>query len=390
MSYRDVEALMQEFVKKGPAGCAIAFAQNGETMFEGYYGLSDVENGKPVDENSLFRLFSMTKLLTCSSGLIQFERGQLLMNDPISEYLPEYKHMQIWKKLEDGSYVLEEAKQPILVRHCFNMAVGMYSREEGTPGAVAREKVQAELLAEHPDGKWTHIEEIRKMASVPMLWEPGTRWQYGFGHELVNALVEVTSGKSLGEFMRENIFEPLDMKSAAYRFRSEEEKARMMRVYARGEDGSLTRVDTTRFDRNHEADAVYESGGTGVFCNLRDYLRFSQMLANGGIMGDTRIMGRKTIDMMRSNMLNDQQLRDFRNSYRAGYGYGYGVRTMMDLGLGGSNGSVGDFGWTGAAGTWVTIDPTEKFSAVYMHQMFPNMEEYHHLRVRAAVNACIK
>jgi len=380
---------MERFVKNGPAGCALAFAQGGETLYEGYFGYADVENKKPVDADTLFRLFSMTKLLTCTSGLIQFERGELLMNDPISEYLPEYKHMQIWKKLEDGTYELREAKQPILVRHAFNMAVGQNAQGDN-PGARAREKVMAELQAEHPDGKWTHMEQIRKLASVPMLWEPGTRWQYGPGHELVNALVEVTSGMSLGEFMKKEIFEPLGMDSAAYRFRNDWDREHLSRVYKRCEDGSLERVDTERFDRNHQEDAVYEAGGTGVFSNLTDYLRFSQMLANGGIIGDTRILGRKTIDMMRSNMLNEAQLKDFRNSYLAGYGYGYGVRTMMDIGLGGSNGSVGDFGWTGAAGTWVTIDPSEKFSAVYMHQMFPNMEEYHHLRVRAAVNACLK
>ncbi|MNJ66058.1 hypothetical protein D3C77_621030 [compost metagenome] len=113
------------------------------------------------------------------------------------------------------------------------------------------------------------------------------------------------------------------------------------------------------------------------------------MLANGGIWKGEQIIGRKTIDLMRSNHLNDRQLADFKNSYNAGYGYGLGVRTMMDPAAGHSNSSIGEFGWTGAAGTWASIDPSEGFSVVYMHQLLPNMEEYHHLRVRAAAYGCL-
>jgi len=385
-SYRDVTRLMQDFIKKGPAGCALAFAQNGETLYEGYYGLANVEEGVPVTSDTLFRLFSMTKLLVCVSGLIQFERGKLLMNDPISEYLPEYKEMNIWRKLEDGSYAVEPAKKPILVRHCFNMAVGLGGRGEN-PTADGIRALRREL-AEKYNGKYDHLTEVKAQAKIPMCWEPGTRWMYGPGHELVNALVEVTSGMRLGDFMKKEIFEPLGMETAAYRFYEGAEE-KLSRCYSREADGSLQRVDMTMMDRNHHKDAVYESGGTGVFSNLTDYLKFSQMLANGGKYRGEQILGRKTIDMMRSNLLDDRQLQDFTNSYLAGYGYGYGVRTMMDIGRGGSNGSAGDFGWTGMAGTWVTIDPSEKFSCVYMHQMLPNMEEYHHLRVRAAVNACL-
>jgi CubicO group peptidase (beta-lactamase class C family) len=136
---------------------------------------------------------------------------------------------------------------------------------------------------------------------------------------------------------------------------------------------------------------VYESGGGGLFSNVRDYIKFSQMLANGGVYKGKRIIGRKTIDLMRTNQLNSTQLLDFNknNIYLSGYGYGLGVRTLMSINESNFNSSIGEFGWTGALGTYVSIDPSEGFSLVYMHQMIPNMEEYYHLRVRSVAYGCL-
>ena len=149
----------------------------------------------------------------------------------------------------------------------------------------------------------------------------------------------------------------------------------MATMYRRLEEGTLTKTIGLR-DEYHKPDAILESGGAGLYSSIRDYLRFTQMLANDGQLDGVKIIGRKTIDLMRRNQLNDTQLKDFTNSYLAGYGYGLGVRTMMDPAAGNYNGSIGEFGWTGYAGTWTAIDPSEGFSVVYMHQLEPNMEEY--------------
>ena len=143
------------------------------------------------------------------------------------------------------------------------------------------------------------------------------------------------------------------------------------------------------FDEKFEPDQVYEGGGAGIFSTIPDYAVFTQMLANGGILDGKRILGRNTIDLFRANMLNETQLAEFRNTYLDGYGYGLGVRVMMDI-AGVSNSTPGEFGWTGAAGTWNSIDPTNHFSAVYMHNTFPNNEEYHHMRVRAVAYGMIE
>ncbi|WP_307500054.1 serine hydrolase [Paenibacillus brasilensis] len=142
-------------------------------------------------------------------------------------------------------------------------------------------------------------------------------------------------------------------------------------------------------DEYHRPDAIYEGGGVGLYFTVKEYLTFSQIRSNGGMVDNVRLLGRKTIDLMRTNHLNAAQLSDFTNSYQTGYGYGLGVCTLMDQAAGHANSSIGEFGWSGAAGTWVSIDPSEHFSVVYMHQLDPNMGEYHHLRVRAAAYICL-
>jgi CubicO group peptidase (beta-lactamase class C family) len=220
------------------------------------------------------------------------------------------------------------------------------------------------------------------MAEAPAAFEAGTHFLYGYGHDIIAALIQLTSGKKLGIFLREEIFEPLGMTSTGYRYFGDI-KERLAPVYVQNNTGWFEK-SADRQDYLMEPNAKLERGGAGLFSTIPDYLKFTQMLANGGTYNGSRIIGRKTIDLMRQNQLSKQQLRDFGGTYLAGYGYGLGVRTMMDPAAGCSNTSVGEFGWTGALGTWTSIDPSEGVSVVYMHQTSPNMEEYHHLRVRAA------
>lgn len=189
-------------------------------------------------------------------------------------------------------------------------------------------KVRARLAKENP--KYDLLTEIDAMSEVPVAFEPGTRFLYGFGHELVAGLIQVVSGKKVSEFLKEELFEPLGMNSTGYRFFGDI-RDRMAVMYHRDEDGTLTDV-SEKYDDRLQEDAVYEGGGAGLFSTVPDYLAFTQMLAAGGTYRGHHYIGRKTIDLMRQNQLNETQLKDFRNSYLAGYGYGLGVRTMMDPG----------------------------------------------------------
>ena len=197
------------------------------------------------------------------------------------------------------------------------------------------------------------------------------------------------SGKKVSEYLQENIFDPLGMKSTAYRLR-DDMADHLVVPYHRNEDGSLTRAEAM-MEENIQPDAVYEAGGAGLISTVSDYSRFAATLANKGIMPNgEQLISRQTQDLMRDNMLNDTQLGEFRNFYLDGYGYGLGVRTLMGRAIAHSNGTPGAYGWTGALGTYTEISPEENFSITYMHQAVPNMEEYHHLRVRAVAYSMIR
>ncbi len=378
--FSDLDRLLEGFAGKTVPGCACVVAQDGKILYEGYYGKADLETGCPVTQDTVFRLFSMTKVIVCTAAMIQFERGKFLLNEPYYNYFPEYKDIQVAEAAPNGEIRIRSAKNPILVRDAFMMAVGL---PYPSGDSYTAQKMREVRKALEESGKYTLQDDVRAMASVPIRYDPGTHWSYGFGHEMVAALIEKTSGMTIGEFLKKEIFNPLGMESTGYRYFGNI-RERMIKMYRPEENGEFTPITGTH-DRNHEPDAVYEGGGGGLFSTARDYTNFAQMLACGG----GEIIGRKTIDLMRTNAFRESQQRDFDNSYNEGYGYGMGVRTLVRP-AGVTNMSVGEFGWTGACGTWVSIDPSEKFSVVYMHQTMPNNEQYHHHRVRSVAYGCIK
>jgi CubicO group peptidase (beta-lactamase class C family) len=384
-NFNDLSKLLEYITHQGPAGCACGVAKDGKILYEGYAGLSDIASEKPITGDTVYRLWSMTKVIICTAALMLFERGKYLLNDPLYAYFPEYKDINRVQIEPNGNTSIVPIKNPMLVKHAFTMSIGMPYGGNSSYTAKEISKVQEELRK--TSGKYNLRTEIKAMSKVPIAFEPGTHWLYGYGHDLVAGLIEVVSGMSVGAFLQKEIFEPLGMHSTGYRFHDDIE-GRMATMYRRLEDGTLTKTIGLR-DEYHKPDAILESGGAGLYSTIRDYLRFTQMLANGGQLDGAKIIGRKTIDLMRRNQLNDTQLKDFTNSYLAGYGYGLGVRTMMDPAAGNDNGSIGEFGWTGYAGTWTAIDPSEGFSVVYMHQLEPNMEEYIHHRIRATAYGCL-
>ena len=378
--FKELSRLLEEILEQGPAGCGCAVARNGEILFEEYHGVKDLESGEPITADSVYRQYSTTKVAVCTGAMMLLERGKFLLNDPIYEYFPEWKDTMVAQPEEDGSYRVRPAKRPILIRDCFSMAMGIgYGGTDYTHQAA--EKVRAQLRANV--GEYTLQQEINAMAEVPVAFDPGTHWLYGFGHELVAGLIEVVSGKGVGQVLKEELFEPLDMKNTGYHYFGDI-RERMVTTYLLKEDGSREASPYFQRDELFEPEAKYEGGGAGLFSTVRDYLALTQMLACGGEYQGRKIMGRKTIDLMRCNQLNEQQLKEFRNPYLEGYGYGCGVRTLMDPSAG-VNSSVGEFGWTGMLGTYVSIDPAEKLSLVYMHNLFPNREAYIHPRIRNIV-----
>lgn len=252
----------------------------------------------------------------------------------------------------------------------------------GEGNETERQVAKAMQSLEKQDKKMTTRQISQALAAIPLAFDPGTRWHYGLSHDVLGALIEVISRKSFGQFLQEEIFDPLGMEDTFFRI-PEAKKGRLCSNYRRNEQGEL--IKNTEMDANIQADAKFESGGGGLLSTLHDYSRFAQMLANSGTLDGERIIGRKTIELMATNQLRPENRENYNWNYLSGYGYGLGVRVMIDPALGGANSSLGEFGWSGLLGTWVTIDPVEKLSAVYMQQMLPNFESYHQPRLRSVI-----
>ena len=380
--FNHVNQLLQDFVARGLPGCALAVAREGRILYQGYHGMASIEAQRPIAEDTVYRLYSMTKIIVCTAALMLAERGKFLLNEPLYEYLPEYRHHTIASVGPDGKIRMAPSRGPMLIRHAFTMGVGLtYSFVPG-PTTDEIEALFKKLNVQH-NGNFSLRELVCGLAGVPVACEPGERFIYGYGHDLVAALIEAVSGKTVGAFLREELFQPLGMANTGYRYWGDI-RERMASAYQL-EAGKPPVLLHRKEVRHHEPDARFESGGSGLFSTLGDYLIFAQMLAAGGTFNNQRIISRKTIDLMRQNQLKGDVLARFWNAYNVGYGYGLGVRTMLDTAAAGANNTQGAFGWSGALGTWVEVDPSEGLAVVYMHQADPNLEEYHHLRVRAAV-----
>jgi len=384
-SFKHLEELLSDFVHQDIAGCGCVVTQRGNVIFEGYYGYADRERDQLMNEQSIHRLFSTTKVIICTAALLLFERGKFLLNDPLSQYLPEFKEMEVVHTSTTGYAWTKPAQSPILVKHLFAMTSGIpYSDGQSVTAQRLRE-LQAEL---GPEGSYTLEDLVKKIAQAPLLFEPGSNWAYGLSHDILARLIEVISGMSIDEFLRKELFEPLNMKDTGYQL-SDDQKSRMVTLYAPDDQGGIKPIPAPA-DVAFEPESKFFGGGFGLFSTPRDYAQFATMLANGGKHEGVQIIGRKTIDLLRANQLTEHQLAQFHNPYSEGYGYGLGVRTLMNLGASNGNTSIGEFGWSGMTGTYVSIDPEEQLSIVYMHQRLPSMEREHHLRVRNVVHSCVE
>ena len=385
---KDLDALLKKYMDRDLPGAALSVCRGEEVLYENYLGCRDMAGTQPLTPDTLFRIHSITKAFSALCGMMEYERGAFVMDDPVYEYLPEYRHMFVSVKQPDGTWQVEESKVPMRMKHLFNMNVGFYAYD-GSPTAKGLKKIHDDLGGSKFQGDYDLRTEIRALAQVPMLFEPGEHWQYGYGISMMGAVVEVTSGMSLGRFMEEKIFKPLGMKDTGFRFRPGW-RERMAECVVHMPEGGVRHCDDLLgdpLDSMYREEAKYEAPDAGLISTLRDLQAFSGMLAQQGTWKGERIIGRKTVDMMRQNLLSPQLRAEFLRGMpeMKGYGYGYGVRTLMDPAEGLCSGSVGEFGWEGAAGAWMMADPAERLSAAFMIQdMLPD-SKYYNDRLRAVI-----
>ena len=382
--FSKLDNLLKRFVEQGTnPGCAVAIMQGDELIYHGEAGYADIETKRKVDVHSMFSQASTTKLFTYAILGMIYEEGKFLFSDPLYYYLPEWKNTQIFVVHPNGGIDTAPLEKPITIRDAVAMMCGlpycmMPSVNPTTPTLAAMSRKMEELLKKGPT---TIKEEVHAMADVPVMFEPGSHWLYGFGSEITGVLVETFEEKPLREVFRSRLIEPLELEDADT-FVRPGNKDRIVTNYARKERGKFEA--TTNF-LMADPDAVPAGARPNLLISAHDFAVFMQMLANGGTYKGRKFLGSGTVAMLHENQLGPEQMKDFACDYLAGYGYGLGFRTLLTQKYG-HNGHLGDFGWTGGTGIWVEADPVDKFSVTYMHNMSPNDELYHHHRVRAVVN----
>ena len=350
---------LSRFVDSGEiAGCSARIMRNDEVLFEESFGYADIESKLKMSADTIFPIASMSKVITVAGIMQLYEQGLFKLWDPVSKYLPGFRNPKIAKEKPDGSYELVDAKGEVTMRQLFTMTSGVpYGWGDTAAGRIRIEK-EKEWRSSGLPFPGT-VEYVNLVGQLPLAFEPGERWMYGFSIDVLGAVIEVLTGKSLGEYLKEKILDPLGMTDTGF-FVPENKLDRIATLYNinEGMKPDDRGAPTSKPD--------FESGGGGLFSTVKDYSRFAQMLLHGGTLDGVRILGRKTIDLISTDHLTPEQRKSDNWDTQRGYGYGLGVRVMTNPELAGINGSVGEWGWDGAFGNWFCVDPKEKLTCVYL------------------------
>ena len=350
---------LSRFVDSGEiAGCSARIMRNDEILFEESFGYADIESKLKMSADTIFPIASMSKVITVAGIMQLYEQGLFKLWDPVSKYLPGFKNPKIAREKPDGSYEIVDAKGEVTMRQLFTMTSGVpYGWADTAAGRIRIEK-EKEWMSNPLSFPGT-VGYVNLVGQLPLAFEPGERWMYGFSIDVLGAVIEVLTGKSLGEYLKENVFDPLGMTDTGF-FVPADKLDRIATLYNinEGMKPSDRGAPTSKPE--------FESGGGGMFSTVRDYSRFAQMLLHGGTLDGVRILGRKTIDLISTDHLTPEQRRSDNWDTQRGYGYGLGVRVMTNPELAGINGSVGEWGWDGAFGNWFCVDPKENLTCVYL------------------------
>jgi CubicO group peptidase (beta-lactamase class C family) len=363
-----VHALVERYIDKGEiAGAVSLVARRGRVAHFEAQGVMDLDTKKPMRTDVIFRLASMTKPVTSLAVMMLHEEGHFLLEDPVSKFLPEFKNPKVAvangpNERHTAGYRLVPAEREITIRQLLTHSAGLASGSGGPTLALVKSlsRKPEDLLADH----------IRKLAELPLNFQPGAAWEYGPATDVLGRLVEVVSGQSLDAFFRERILGRLGMNDTWF-YLPQDRIPRLATAYTK--QGDALKKLTAPGPANPAG--KFFSGAGGLAGTAEDYFRFCQLLLNGGQLDGTRLVSRKTIEMMTANQIGKLPL--WQDAYR-GYGFGIGFRVRQNLGESLTLGSVGEYGWGGAYGTYFWVDPKEQMIGILMIQLMP----YAHVNLR--------
>ena len=358
-----IAPVMQGYIDQGKlAGTLTLVARNGKIAYLNAQGMQDREAEIPMAEDSIFRIYSMTKPITAVAAMTLWEQGKFHMHDPIAKYLPELANMKVYVSGSGADMVVEDTTRPIriidLFMHTAGFSYGFTNSEV--------DKLYQKLLS-RPD-QLTRANTLTKLAELPLTHQPGTAWNYGVSTDIIGFLVEKLSGKKLGEYLQETIFTPLAMQDTGF-YVPAEKLDRLSQIYTVDSKTGQTIIMQNAPIGDFKGDPEVHNGGGGLVSTMQDYFTFAQMMLNGGEINGVRILGRKTVEYMSSNHLPEDLVPYGQTS--PGEGYGLAMSVTIDPEMSGFMSSKGNFGWGGLASTYFRVDPLEKIVLISMVQFVP-------------------
>ncbi len=378
-----ITALLQDYVEQGRiAGAVVKIRQDGRDVYSQAVGWRDREARAPMREDTIFRIASQSKALTSVAIMMLMEEGKLLLNDPVSKFLPEWKETTVAVPRDGGGYDVVPAKRAITIRDLLTHTAGIsygYGpgedrwREAGITGWYFADRDEPVSAV------------VARMPALPMQAQPGEQFVYGYNTDILGVVVEKISGQTLDAFLRERLIEPLGMKDTSF-YLPRGKADRLAVVYADEEQGISRAPDAADaserpYGQGHYLDGprIAYSAGAGLLSTAADYSRFLEMMRRGGELDGRRYLSPKTVELMTVNHLPDAV------DYTPGMGFGLGFAIREDLGLAGEPGSEGEFEWGGAYHSTYWVDPKERMTVSYMVQLIPSGDNDLQGKLRALV-----
>ena len=363
-----IAPVMQGWVDAGKIpGALTMIAREGRLVHFEKVGVQDVDGGVPIGFDTIFRIYSMTKPITSVAVMMLYEAGYFQLGTPVSEFIPAFKDMQVYT--EDGSGVVD-AEREVTVKHLLTHTSGLIYDSDREEHPIDQRYEAADLYG----GDLANM--IEKLGGIPLLHQPGDAWKYGMSTDVLGYLVEVVSGMPFEAFLKERIFEPLGMNDTSFSV-PVENADRYSKLYEPSEDGGIQRIEKV-----HAATGdltFFHSGGGGLQSTAADYLRFCQMVLNGGELDGVRLLGRKTAELITMNHIGDA----WNPNARTGCGFGLGFSVVTNVADTNILGSVGTYSWGGLASTVFWIDPVEALIGILMTQLIGDSPFQDQFRVLA-------
>jgi CubicO group peptidase (beta-lactamase class C family) len=380
-SLTEIDNIFSQAVSKDRIKGAVAIvARNNKVVYHKAFG--DRDESKPMENDTIFRICSMSKPITAAAVMKLWEQGKIKLDDPLYKYIPEFKDVRVLvnDSKEKNGYRLEPAKRPVTIRHLLTHTSGISYGFFGRP-VIAQYYLDNDI----PDGfrvaNGTIGEACKRLAKCPLLFQPGDAFEYGLNFDVLGYVIEVASGMSFDKYLEENILRPLKMNDT-YFFVPEEKLSRLAALYQPAPNGSLkildkqvaekgifSQTESTVYDPlySYKGPKTYFSGGAGLHSTAEDYLRFCQMLLNKGELDGVRILKSETVNMMTENQIGDITL-----AFAKGEKYGFGFGIIADSAAGNSPLPNGSYYWMGIYNTTFYIDPKHNLIAATFCQLYPN------------------